>query len=148
MKLTPGRTGLASGGVYQVLRSLFIVGYVMNFALWFAPIIRMKVGGIIGIGAEVRSFSMFSLITAISSTNPGQTFLAVLVFASDILFIVLAITYPRRWIFILASSVGVLVLLYSLFIVKLPGMHFLLPQVLGYVAAALTLTGFLIRPPR
>lgn len=132
---------------YAMLRRLFVLGYAMNIILWFVPTMRMKVGGILGVGAQEDVYSVLTLVQRISQTSPGWHLFFVLTFASNILFIVLAVAYARRWIFITGASVATLFLLWGLFSTDAPGVEgFLLPRILGYVATALTLTGFVVVP--
>ena len=123
---------------YRTLRTLFIIGYAINIALWFVPEYRVN----------KSVLTLFSLVRSISQVSPGWTMFYVLVFASNIVFIILALASPRRWIFLTASSVAAFFLLYGLFSGSNEQIEYLLiPRILGYIAALITLTGFLIRPP-
>ncbi|HEY7214235.1 MAG TPA: hypothetical protein VIC28_06365, partial [Thermoanaerobaculia bacterium] len=133
---------------YGMLRRLFVLGYSMNIVLWFVPAFRMKVGGDLGFGAEDKVFSMLSMVRLISQTSPGWTLFFVVTFASNIVFLVLAFAYPKRWLFIIGASIAAPFMLWGFFSGENPDIHqFLVPRLLGYVATALTLIGFFIRPP-
>ena len=134
------KTGISSR--FRMLKSLFVLGFFMNIVLNFVPLLQLKVRG------DLITHSALSLIRTISGTNPGLTFVLVLIFASNILFIALAFAYPKRFIFIVASSFTVIMLIWNFFQGTNPNVIiFLLPQVLGYIANALTLIGFFIKPP-
>ena len=71
-----------------------------------------------------------------------------LVFASNFVFIALALALPRRWVFITASSVSVFLISFSFFSIHTAhSMYILVPRVLQGVASLLTLLGFFIKPP-
>ena len=130
----------SASNLYHLLRNLFLLGYVLNIVLWFIP--TMRVG-------EQPALSAFSLVRLVSQLgNWGATILLVLVFASNVAFVVLALAYPRRWVFIVASSVASFLILLNLFSASNPEMHnLIIPRVLQWCAEFLTLTGFFIKPP-
>lgn len=134
---------------YRRLRNLFLLGYALNIVLWFVPAITMRVGTFLGVGGEDKTFSMFSLVRLISQQGKlGLTIFFVSVFASNIVFIVLALALPRRWVFLTASSVAAFLILLGLFSGSSEqAQYFLIPRLLGWAASLLTLIGFFIRPP-
>lgn len=137
------------GERYYRLRALFLLGYALNILLWFVPMARMKVGGFLAFGAEEKTFSMLSMVRLLSQQGAlGMTLFLVAVFASNIVFIVLALALPRRWVFLTASSVAAFFILLNLFSgSNEQTTYFLVPKVLGWIASLLTLLGFAIKPP-
>lgn len=134
---------------FLMLRRLFILGYSMNIVLWFIPsvVIRGNVGGFLWPAQPDRLLSMFSLVRLISQENPLLTLFFVLVFASNIAFIVLAIKVPKRWVFLTAAILSSLFLLLGLFSATPEDIYYIpFTRNLGYIAAALTLVGFVITP--
>ena len=97
-----GETIEAAGPTrYGMLRRLFVLGYTMNIVLWFVPAFRIEIGpwG----GAE--DFSILSMARLYSQTGLGWILFFVVTFASNVVFLVLAFSHPRRWTFITASSI-------------------------------------------
>ncbi len=146
-------TGTVAAGApqstFRTLRALFLAGYVLNIILWFVPSFKASIGGFMGMGGEERVLSMFSMVQLASQQgNMGLTIFMVLIFASNIVFIALALALPRRWVFITASSVAAFFILLNLFSGSNEQVtYFLVPRVLGWAASLLTLVGFLMRPP-
>jgi hypothetical protein len=61
--------GAGSGSresTFRTLRALFLAGYVMDLILWFVPRWKMNVGGLMSMGGEERTFSMFSMVRLLS----------------------------------------------------------------------------------
>ncbi len=134
---------------YETLRRFFLLGYAMNIVLWFVPAVKARVGGFFGFGGKEELLSMFSFARMVSQGSPGLAMFLVLVFASNIVFIVLALKYPKRWIFLAGSSLAAFFLLLDVFSSNSNDQvrYLLLPRLLDWAATALTLTGFLIKPP-
>lgn len=136
---------------YLMLRRLFILGYAMNIALWFIPsvVIRGNAAGFFAPAQPDRTLSMFSLVRLTSQENPFLTLFFVLVFASNIAFIVLAIKMQKRWVFLTGAILSAIFLLWGLFSsAAAPENVYYIPLIryLGYIASALILVGFVIGP--
>jgi hypothetical protein len=132
---------------YRMLRFLFVLGYVLNIILWFLPYGRVS-SELGQAGGGGKMFSTLDLVRLLSQTSPGWTLFFVLVFTSNILFIVLALIRPKRWIFLVASSLAGIFFIWNLFSATPQGIEYLfIPRLLSYVASCLTLLGFLVNPP-
>jgi hypothetical protein len=149
MSFTSQTTESAALERYNLLRRLFVLGYAMNIVLWFVPTYQGRLGGFVsGSSAEDSVYSTFLLVRILSQTSPGWTLFFVVSFALNIVFIVLAFSWPKRWLFLTASSVSAFFVLWGLFSSGNPNLHsFLLPLLLGYIASAMTMVGFFIKPP-
>jgi len=134
---------------YTNLKRVFIFGYALKIVLWFLPAVKVSPESFISIWGDDKILSMFSFVRLLSKWSFDLTMLMVLVFASNIVFIILAFKHPKRWIFLTGSSFTVFFLLMDMFSTSSNHqVHYLiLPKILGYVTDAMTLTGFLIKPP-
>jgi hypothetical protein len=122
---------------YRNLRALFIVGFVLEIILTFVPCH----------GADGRSFSDFESIRwAFQQGRDGLAFLSVSMFCFAVACAALAIAYPRRWVFIAGACFAAFNLILELFSGSNGNVYFL-PQLLDYVATAMMITGFWIKPP-
>jgi hypothetical protein len=134
---------------YGSLRALFFVGFALSAVLEFVPVLKMKVGGFMGIGGEERSMSALDLIRLLfQGGQTGLAILFVLMFCVTLAFAALALKYPRRWVFIAGSCYAVFVIVLDFFSGSNKDVeYYFLVQLLGYIATAITLTGFWVRPP-
>jgi len=129
---------------YYNLRILFIIGYSISFILNFIPSFRIK-------GSFFQPEKLLSVrdIVKILFGN-GQVALgmfSVLLVAFAIVFVILAIKYPKRWVFVSGASFGVFGLFLSLFVGTPEGVEVLvIPAVISYIANAMILSGFFIKP--
>ena len=128
----------ATRSTFRTLRALFLAGYVLNIILWFVPAVKTTAG----------LLSMFSIVRLLSQQGDLGAYYYVLIFASNIVFIALALALPRRLVFFTASSVAAFFILLDLFSASDYQMtYFLAPRVLQWVASLLTLLGFFMKPP-
>ncbi len=134
---------------YRNLRALFIAGFALNALIFFLPAFKVKVGSVLGMGGEVRTFSALTLTReVIQAGHIGVGLFFVIVFCIAVAFVVVAIKYPRRWVFITGACYTVFWLIFGFFSGENKDTQQLfLPQLLGYIASAMTLAGFWIRPP-
>ena len=140
---------------FRTLRALFITGYVLNIILWFVPSERFSFEITLSRFDYVRTSlqSDYGLVGYLYLLFDQLLIVEVLIFASNFVFLALALALPRRWVFITASSVAVWILLFATFdayFVAYSGMYvdyILVPRVLLGVASLLTLLGFFIKPP-
>jgi hypothetical protein len=121
----------------------------MEAVLWFVPTYKVAVGGLIGQGGQERSLSNLDAVRlVIQSGQLGLGILFVLFFCITAAFVALAMKYPRRWVFIAGSCFELFELVFDFFSGSNPNMQpYLLPQLLGYVAAAMVLAGLWVKPP-
>jgi len=134
---------------YRNLRALFFAGFALTAVLTFVPALKAEVGGFMGMGGEERSLSALDLIRLLfQGGQAGLGILFVLMFCTTVAFAVLAIKYPRRWVFIAGSCYAVFGILLAFFSGSNKDIqYYFLPRLLGYIATAMTLTGFWVRPP-
>ncbi|MFQ6083957.1 MAG: hypothetical protein ACE5KE_01680 [Methanosarcinales archaeon] len=134
---------------YHVLRILFVCGYAIKILLTFVPSTRMKVGGFMGFGGEERVLSPYDMIQLLFKEKPGAAMLIVIIFAIMVAFVVLALTYPKRWVFLTGAIFVAFFLLVSFFQPAREGVEYLIiPRVLGLIGEVLCLTGFFVKPPK
>jgi hypothetical protein len=139
---------------YRNLRALFIAGFVIKAILFFIPSFSMRAGGFMGRGGEERSMSRFDLSRVASpvgqSPNPYASIGTVFAFCILITFILLAVCYPRRWVFIAGAcvtAIGILGGILLFFVLPNHNNHrFFFPRLLHFVATAMVLSGFWIKP--
>lgn len=146
----PNETITGKRSSFQTLRILFICGYLMSIGLTFVPSLEIsKHEGMFGMGEVVKhTYSLYEIIRLLyeSGEYDWQLFY-VTVFAVEIAFVILAIRYPKRWVFISGASFTAFFLLWSFFTPSREGIKYILiPRVLGYVADAFVLLGFFARP--
>jgi hypothetical protein len=134
---------------YRNLRALFIAGFVLQCVLVFVPSLRMTVGSVMGYGGEVRTFSDLEIIRLLfQGGKMGLGTYLVILFCATATFAVLAIKYPRRWVFIAGSCFTIYGIIYGVFAGSDPNVQYLfLPRLLDYISSAMTLGGFWVRPP-
>lgn len=138
-----------SSPVYGFLRTLFILGLLTNLALTFVPSMQMRAGGFLGFGGEEKLLSSYNMIQMLF--NQGQVGLGIFLvglFAVNIALAVLALTNPKRWVFVTAACITAFSLLLNLFSGSNESVKILsTPKTIGYIASALMLLGFFIKPP-
>jgi len=135
---------------FPTLRFLFVCGFALETVLTFVPKMQEKnfLGSMLG-ESKLNSVSSYNQIQQIFQAGDFFTglFAVTSLFTIGIAFIVLAFAYPKRWIFITGSSYAAYWILVALFI---PGRgdaeYFIFYIILGYVANALKLSGFFVRP--
>ena len=126
---------------YRNLRTLFIAGFAYQAVEFFIPTFK-AVGG-------DKSFSTLDLIRLIFQMGHyGMGIYCVLIFCAAVAFAVLGFKYPQRWVFIAGSSFMVFMLILDFFQGSNPNLQeIFLTKLLGYIASAMSLTGFWIKPP-
>lgn len=136
---------------FQLLRALFVCGWVLSIVLTFVPSYRIRTrgGGFFDYYYEYRLLSGYDIIQLLYQEGElGLWMLFVLLFAVEIVFVVLAFKYPKQLVFIAGATFAALNLLLNLFSTPMEGIEVLLiPRVLGYIATAFILSGFFIKPP-
>ena len=149
MNETQNPPTVSFSATYRNLRALFIAGFALNAILFFVPALKAKVGGFLGFGGEERTFSVLTLTREIiQAGHLGLGLFFVIIFCIAVAFVVLAIKYPRRWLFITGACYTIVWFIFALFSGSGKDTEELfLPKLLGYVASALTLSGFWVRPP-
>src|SRR5437667_12507513 len=76
---------------YRNLRLAFLAGFALNILLTFVPSMKVKVGGLIGVGGEEKTLSALNAIRLISQAGQfGVALLFVLFFCITVAFLVLA----------------------------------------------------------
>jgi hypothetical protein len=123
---------------YGNLRALFVAGFVLEIILTFVP----------SHGAEGRSFSDFESVrwSFQQGGRDGLFLLSVSMFCFMVACPALALSHPRRWVFIAGASFAMFGLVLEFFTGSNENVYFL-PRLLDYVAIAMMLTGFWIKPP-
>lgn len=130
----------------KVLKFLFIFGWVGLIILTFVPYKKMIVGDMYGIGGRMKAVSAYDEIQILFRQNPGGAFIIVVVFALYIAFVILALVYAKRWIFLSGAIFGAFSLLLGLFMPPVAGeKYFILPKIISIIATILVLTGFFIK---
>lgn len=131
----------------SLLLVLFILGHLMNIVLMFVPAVRVL---------GFMTLTNYDLIEALF--QHGKVALGLfmlLLFVEDLAAIVLALVYPKRWIFITSSVVSAFGLLTTLFHLSAragdsPERFMVqilwIPMILAYIAGIFTLSGFFIKP--
>lgn len=131
---------------YQHPRAIFICGFALATFLWFIPTISVVTEW------RTESLSNFQLARfLIESRQFGLCFLVAVPCLISFAITVLAVRYPRRWVFILGSFYALCAIAHGAFIGATAAMEFVdvyfAPKILTYVASVMGLIGFIIRPP-
>lgn len=139
----------SSSSKYRSYRRVFIGGFALSILLWFVPSVTMKVGGFLGVGGEEKTLSVLDVVRMLfRAGHLGFAFFLVLLFCISAAFLVLAIKYPRRWVFVAGSSYAVFGIILDVFSGSGTDVHYIyLPKAMGYLATAMTLVGFWCKPP-
>ena len=131
------------------LKLLFILGWAISIILVFVPYKRMKVGGIYGIGGEERTVSLLQETRLLAESTPLISLFMTIAIAIFIAFLVLAIKYPKRWVFLSGAIFMSFFFLLSLFSPPTEGEKlFLIPRVIDFISTAFILTGYFIKPEK
>jgi len=130
---------------FQILRTIFILGCLINITLYFVP------------GFEVTNlfdksdgiYSAYEIIKILGEhQKTGLQLLYVTIVVLYIVFTVLAISYPKRWIFILGASLTVFSLLWNFSSSGNGKIHYLLIfKILSNLGDVFILSGFFIKHP-
>lgn len=139
---------------FQLLRQLFIAGYAIALILFFVPSIeitsRTHTSLFSAPETSTDSYSTFEITRLLGKKGEmGLQLFVVASFAISAALLILAITYPKRWVFITGASMTAFFLLWNLF--SAPDEHvkaLFLPAIVGYISSGLALLGFFVRPPR
>jgi hypothetical protein len=134
---------------FQLLRILFICGFLMSIGLTFVPRIEITQQGMFGIGeVQKETYSMYGLVRLLGERQEvGWQLFYVILFALQIVFVILAIKYPKRWVFISGASISAFLLLWDFFTPSREDIEYLLiPRVLDYISSAFVLLGFFAKP--
>lgn len=127
------------------MRTIFVSGYLISFIMAFVPTLRIKSG-------FFRPEQVLSLKDIIQLLfEGGQTATEVLLglfVLADIAFVVLAMKYPKRWVFLSGAILAAFGLFMNLFSPKAEGAELLVvPTAISLIAGALPLIGFVMNPP-
>ena len=138
---------------FQTLRMLFIFGYLIGIILTFVPsveITQITQHGMFDAGEVTKvTYSSYGIIQLLGERQEvGLQLFFVILFALNIAFIILAIKYPKRWIFISGASITAFLLLWNFFTPSNKDIQNLfIPRIIGYISDTFILLGFLIKPP-
>ena len=126
------------------LRSMCVLGFGLMLVLYFVPKYQMTVGGLFGFGGQLQTFSDLDAYRLFFRQGRTGLFLfGVGTFFASGAFLVLALTRPRRWVFVSGASFATFLLILFLFIGQSPDQTYLpIPRILDYVSMALPLSGF------
>ncbi len=130
---------------FQNLRGLFVIGNVIYLVLLFVPSY-----GLDAIGGQ-KLMSDLEMMRRFSQTGNLFEFIFLLIVAvvAPLAWIVLALVYPKRWVFIAGASLVVFNVLLELFSGGSPDVKkLLIPRILAYVADAFVMTGFVAKPSK
>jgi len=134
---------------FQLLRVLFICGYLMKIVLTFVPSAEITQRGMFGFGeVQKQTYSLYDIIRLLGERGAfGWQLFFIVLFALKIVFVILAIRYPKRWVFISGASFYAFLLLWGFFTPSMEGIEYLLiPSILDYISSALVLLGFFVKP--
>jgi len=136
---------------YRLLRPVFIVGLAVSLILYFVPCYK-PAGDILtawsstgGVDRRLSSFDLCCLLVRTGNVQWGAFYIALS--GVELSLLLLALQRPRRWVFI-AGSCEQLYLLVA-FLLRPTSNDLSQPwfwALLGYVAWAMCLTGFFIKP--
>src|SRR5580704_5803637 len=131
---------------YEHPRVIFIAAFTLEILLWFVPTISFPthLGGV--------SISSFRIARSLFlDGQSGEGFLVIFPLFISVVILVLAMKYPRRWVFICGACFAALVILSGVSHGRADlevGMDvWFAPRILSYVASVMGLIGFVVRPP-
>jgi hypothetical protein len=131
---------------YEHPRVIFIAGFMLEILLWFIPTISIT--------TDLGAISISSFRIARSLFLYGQNGAGLLVIFPlfvSVVILVLAMKYPRRWVFICGACFAVLVILWGVSHGSADlemGMDvYFAPRILSYVGSVMGLIGFIVKPP-
>jgi len=135
---------------FRNLRTIFIVGFLIEVVLWFVPAGVLETTGFLGLQIQRQVVSALDIVRMLFQLQKeGFGFLYVLFFCAELAFLVLAIFYARRWVFVAGACFVAFLLILDIFTGSSQNFHpYFLSRAVGYLAAAMALTGFWIRPQR
>jgi len=133
---------------FQLLRILFICGCLMGIVLTFVPGIEITHRDMFGEEVQKKTYSSYEVTRLLGERQKvGWQLFYVILFALNIVFVILAIRYPKRWVFISGASIAAFFLLWDFFTPSKEGIEYLLiPRILGYISSAFVLLGFFVKP--
>ena len=145
----------------SLLKKLFIAGFIFQIIYFFMPSVRIRT--VIGY-YEVASLS--EITQKLFNLNPDIASIVILILVACIALVVLAIFYPRRWVFLFGAILSAFCLfcplLFGLFRLFSSGEYqsvfspktepqiklFFVPIMLYFTGVILSLTGFFIKPKK
>jgi MFS family permease len=136
---------------YKILRIIFISGFSLQLLLTFIPSVevnKLKVFGFDNQFLKNETYSDKDTIGLLLQVNPLLGLFFIAVFILQIIFIILAIKYPRRWVFLSGAGLACLSFIGWLFMPKASNTTILvIPALLSWCAMFAKMTGFFIHPP-
>jgi len=119
------------------LRVLFILGWVIMTISIFIPYKTSEHGKV----------SAFDEVQILFRENPGDAFIVVVISAISIVYFLLTVRNPKRWVFLSGAIIAAFFLLLDLNTPAAEGEKlFLIPRIVDYIAYIFVLTGFFIKP--
>lgn len=132
---------------YQTIRILFIVGCILKIVLTFLPSVSYQSYSFSE--SPIKYMSDFEAIQILMKAQSFWGFFYVIIFASNIAFLILALSYQRRWIFISGASVTALCFIIYLFSPSNPNVHSIfLTLLFQHLATIFLLLGYFAKPPK
>lgn len=132
---------------YKNLRALYIAGNVLNAIVFVLPYLSYR-GGTFGRPGNVVYSTLEICRLSLDNGILGWGLIMVLTFCGSVALAALAISYPRRWVFIAGSCYTAFWLMFDFFSVTDPNVQYIfLTRFLEKVAITLTLVGFWVKPP-
>ncbi len=132
---------------YQTIRTLFITGFILNIILTFIPSASYQPYSYYE--QPLKYLSAYDGIQILFKAQSFWGFYFVFLFSLNIVFIVLAIKYPKGWIFIAGASVTGFNYVLSLFMPSNPDIHSVfVTAVFQYLASLFILSGFFANPSK
>jgi hypothetical protein len=137
---------------YRVLRVIFISGFAVSIVLTFIPSIEVaSAPPVFGFGNQFLKSELLSdkdIIGKLLQENAIVGLFFVFLFMAQVAILVLAIKYPKRWVFIAGVSLTCLTITLWLFSTTPQSTTTLvIPAVFSWLATFAKLTGFFIHPP-
>ena len=136
----------------KTLRLLFIIGFGISIVLFFVPYKRVnptrtdRLEGMVTGRAPIEG--VVSPIEELRH-DPAAALFGAILLSVYIAFFVLAIVYPKRWVFLAGAIYMSFSLLLALFVSPSENEHvFLIPNILSILSTILGLSGYFVKPEK
>ena len=153
MEMTTDSLAVKPSRTYCLLRPVFVAGFILSLILYFVPCYKAAgdvLKGWLSIGGVERSLSSFDLCRLLLQTGNVQWGVFYIGLSGfELALVLLALRWPRRWVFIAGSSEQLYLLV--AFLLRPSSADLSQPSFfafLNYVSWAMCLTGFFVKPPR